>query len=546
VKALRALVTDRRRAQRGSVLSGVLIMVAFLAIISGALMTELSTNFVLSHDLVNRVQTQATVSSAVELALNQLQGAPLNAACPAPNAVSVNGQTAIASVVSCAAVIDKRSPQSFIRIASSDPFQVDGTHAVLPGLDDYLVGDSGGTLYDYQLGQATPRWSMDLGGSVTGPPLVSADPFDGGAFIDLVPLSGPNCDPSPNCVAAVLDDAGTQTLQCSIATGLVATRPALSKNFGSVAFFGDVNGNVTAYDSGGCGTACVQDQDGAGCGTVANGFDIAQGPVVVSCTSCGKATDEIYFVVTPTAGGNSQLARFTYTSRQGLSYVGALPLPYSNAIGLAIEPAGPPTRMVITFQGGGVAVVQADTGGNLSLSVRTALGTGISAAPYWCTCPGPINLIGVGGNNGSLYLLLPDANLQLYSRSPAGPRIRTTPAADGAGNWYVAADDGRLYEVQKAAGTTMTQAASYGLAGAFRSSPVVGPCQLDVCIYLASTDARAYLVDLDARDVVLTACVGASSSGCSGVNPRLWTSVEIGVAGNAETVHVQGWSYYSP
>ena len=46
MKELRALLSDRRRSQRGSVLSGVLIMVAFLAIISGALMTELSTNFV--------------------------------------------------------------------------------------------------------------------------------------------------------------------------------------------------------------------------------------------------------------------------------------------------------------------------------------------------------------------------------------------------------------------------------------------------------------------------------------------------------------------
>jgi hypothetical protein len=441
-------------------------------------------------------------------------------------------------------VIDRRSPQTFTPIASSDPFQVDGTHAALPGLDDYMVGDSGGMVYDYTLGQATPRRTIDLGGSVTGPPFAMADPNDTGAFVDLVPASGPTCDPSAHCVVAISDDGSTRAVSCTIPTGLVATRPALSKNFASIAFFGDVAGNVTAYNlscgAGGC------DPDGMACGTLPPGFAITQGPVVVSCRSCTRRTDEVYFVMAPIAGGNSQLARFTYTSTGGLNYAGASGLPWANATGLAVEPAGPPTRMVITFQGGGLDLVQVDAGGVVSPVSTASIPGGISGAPYWCVCPGPSNLIGVGGNNGSLYLFLPDANMQLYASSSGGPQIRTTPTADGAGNWYVVADDGRLYEVQKAGGATMAPAASFGSAGAFRSSPVIGPCRQDICVYLASTDARAYLVDLDARDVVLTACLGTASSGCSGVNPRLWTSVEIGVAGNAQVVHVQGWSYYSP
>ena len=171
MKTLRALLADRRRSQRGSVLSGVLILVAFLAIITGALMTQLSTNFLLTHDLVERVRTQATVNSAVELALNQFQGASLNSACPTPNSLSVNGQTSVATVVSCATVIDKNSRQTFSRIASSNQFRVDGTHAVLPGMDDYVVGDSGGRLYDYPLsGKGVPRWpAFDLGGSLVIP-----------------------------------------------------------------------------------------------------------------------------------------------------------------------------------------------------------------------------------------------------------------------------------------------------------------------------------------------------------------------------------------
>ncbi|HXJ49556.1 MAG TPA: hypothetical protein VNF91_10345, partial [Candidatus Acidoferrum sp.] len=74
---LLALLRDRQRSQRGSVLSAVLIMVAFLAIISGAITTELSTSFLLSQNLLNRVNTESTVNSAAELGIDQLQGIQL-------------------------------------------------------------------------------------------------------------------------------------------------------------------------------------------------------------------------------------------------------------------------------------------------------------------------------------------------------------------------------------------------------------------------------------------------------------------------------------
>jgi hypothetical protein len=531
----------------------VLIIVMFLAVISGALMTALSTNFLLSNNLEDRVQTEATVSSAAEVALNQLRATPLNAACPSQAPLSMNGLMAVASVAGCAAVIDRRSPQGFTRIGSSNAFQVDGTRATLPGgLDDYVVGDSRGRLFDYPLGwKGSARWIFDLGGSVTGPPLVLPNPTDFGAYLDLIPASGPSCNNSTYCVAVVSDDASTRSLLCSISTATVTGRPAMSKNFGNVAFFGDSGGTVTAYTApcGSGGGGCAQDPDGPGCGGGPGNYAIQQGPIVLPCSGCGRATDEIYFVVAPAGGGNSQLIRFTYTLNQGLSDPqNPLRLPWAGATGITSDPTG--TRLAITFQGGGIAVVQVDASGNPTLAATTTLqpGTTISGAPYWCNCPGG-NLIGVGGNNGSLYLLqyglVPDPNLQLYARSQGGFSIRTTPATDAAGNWYFAADNGRLYEVQKGAGATMTVAASFGSAGAFKSSPVIGPCQQDICLYLASTDTRTYLVDLDARAVVITACLGTMTSGCSGVNPRLWTSVEIGVANNPQVVHVQRWSYYS-
>src|SRR5205823_9402073 len=59
LKAFGARLREGSRSQRGSVLSAVLIMVAFLGILSGALMTELSTNLLLSTDMVNRVAVEA-------------------------------------------------------------------------------------------------------------------------------------------------------------------------------------------------------------------------------------------------------------------------------------------------------------------------------------------------------------------------------------------------------------------------------------------------------------------------------------------------------
>ena len=140
--AILALLKDRRRSQRGSVLSGVLIMTAFIAIISGALMTELSTNFLLSHTLLNRVANEATENSAIELSLSQLQSTQLNAPCPALVPATVNNQTASATYLSCWPTVDRRSP-SFSQIGSSSgAFNVDGTHVQLGKLNDYIVGDN--------------------------------------------------------------------------------------------------------------------------------------------------------------------------------------------------------------------------------------------------------------------------------------------------------------------------------------------------------------------------------------------------------------------
>jgi hypothetical protein len=325
------------------------------------------------------------------------------------------------------------------------------------------------------------------------------------------------------------------------ASGLVQSQPASGVNFPNIVFAGDAAGHLYAMDVVTSGT-CDNETP-----TLPTNGPVVAGPLVFPCnTGCGgRRTDDV-FVLT-SSGGSSQLQSFAYSSYQGFTASGAdLTLPWGNASGIAVENSTLPSRVAVSFAGGQVAVVQIDASANLSRTASVGLTAHFGGAPYWCHCPGSANLIGVGGDNGHLYVL--DSSLNSYATYAGSQAIRTTPAVDGAGDWYFGADDGHLYEVQKLPGATaMVQAANLGSAGgAIGSSPVVGGCQVGICVYLGSTDSHTYLVSLDARDAVLTSCISTAPPACSGVNPRLWTSVEIGMASNPQAVHVQGWSYYSP
>jgi hypothetical protein len=535
---LRALLQDRRRSQRGSVLSAVLIMVAFLAIISGAISTELSTSFLLSRNLLNRVDTESTVNSAAELGINQLLGRQLNTTCPgAVTTPTLNNLTATATYLSCEAVIHRGESTSFgTPIASSNPFSFDGTYA--RGLNDYVVADAGGTVFDYNFGSSVARWKIGLGGSVTAPPAVIPDPGDAGEYLDLVPLSGSPCAPASYCVA-VLSDDGSQNkpqLQCTMASAAsVDSQPApgISSGF---AYVGDSAGNLYAMDLTSNEPCTVEDKTGVG-------DPIVAGPVAFRCqTSCGgRNTDELLVVTSNST--SSHVVTYSYSGRGFKAPIGSLSLSWPAALRIALDGGTLPARLAITFSGGVVALVLVDTRATPTPGPSVGLSTGILGAPFWCHCPGPVDLIGVGGGNGTLYVL--DTNLATYGTFSGGSGIRTAPAADAMGDWYFGADDGQLYEVIKQ-GLSMVKVASYGPAsGHVGSSPVVGTCPAGICAYLGSTTSNLYELALDARSAVITACISTSSPACSGANPRLWTNVEIGVSGSPRTVHVEGWSYYS-
>ena len=550
MKALRALLADRRRSQRGSVLSAVLIMTAFLAVISGALMTELSTNFLLTNHLVNRVATEATVNSAMELALDKLQHASLGQGCPSlPQANLTNG-TAVANYVSCALVVDSRSTQ-FRRTPVSFPLTVDGTHTVLPaqGRNDYLVGDASGNVFDYSFDQMRLLWTKPLGGSVTGPPQEVPDQNNQPqGIVNLVPVSNPNpgaspgCGPANFCVAAIGGgrgdgDADDQTLDCFMAAGAAVTaRPAAGTgNNDDLAYFGDGAGNLYAYDTDE-GACALEDS-----ALIAGGPAVVAGPLVFSGSG---GTDHLYLLVSD--GASSSLVHYTYKSSQGLRFASSLPLPAPQAIGMALEPGNLPSRLAVAGAGGQVALAQIQSGFGVSLLASTSVPTSIAGAPYWCQCPGG-DLIGVAGGNGGLYVL--DTSLSTNATFPSGgPAISTSPTADAGGDWFFGAGDGNVYEVQSQAGqATLALIARYGSgAGPLSSSPLLGGCNTTwICVYAGSSDAL-YIVPLDARRAVVTACMSTAPPACSGSNPQLWATVEVGSASSLNTVHVRGWSYYSP
>jgi hypothetical protein len=532
MRAVRAVMKDGKRSQRGSVLSGVLIITAFLAIIAGGLMTELSSSFLLSRALTHRVDNEATVNSAVELALNGLQTTPINSGCPAPAGANLNSQTAVATYVSCWPTVDTRSLGAITTpvVNSAEAFNVDGTFASVPspGGNEYLVGDSGGMFYRFGFGQNSPS-TVPLGGSITGPALAMPD----GRTI-LIPVAnstaGRGC--SGNCVAILT--LGSSTPCYVQANGNVSSRPVAAINYSNVAFAGDSSGAVVAYDTTGCSNE-----------TQAQPIQPVVGLVAFKGTPNTKpATDEVYALEGDSTG--SQLVHYSYSdNKHGVAAlsvrggtIGNLP---ANPVGLAFDQATLPARLVLTFASGAVALVQVQQNFSMSLAGTSSVPANVADAAYWCHCPGPADTIGIGGKNGTLYLL--DANLNRTATFAIGAPIFTTPAADGAGDWFVAADDGNLHEVPAlAAAPKPPLTFGAGSFGQVRSSIQLGACGAWICAYLGSINTNIYLVPLDARDAVLSAAITSSPS----ANPHLWASVEVGSSSSAQTVHVQGWSYYSP
>ena len=537
--ALRLLWAGRR-SQRGSVLSGVLIITAFIAIISGALMTELSGNLLVSRTLLDRVNNEATDDSAVEVALSQLQAASLNSPCPNGATASVNNTTASTSYLRCWATM--RQTQLTAVGGGGSAFPVDGVHGTANGLDDYVVGDNGGTLYDVQFGHASPRWSVSAGTAVTATPLIIPLPGSASQVLDVVPVAGHVCG-AENCLNVFLDTPGSTSPPTALCVapgvdGTIQAQPGASPTQAGLVYFA-TGPALFATD---VSQPSQQQCDFESSATIPNNELLQAQPIALVCTKGSCSGGDYVYTVVGTASATHLLA-WTY-SKSSLKLVQSYALPWGNVSGVAVSGTTSPVTMAITFGNGEVELAQVSSTGSVSLGAQAPTGTTVSDAPFWCHCPGG-DQIGVAGQNGALYLY--NSSLQAIATYPAGgSAIITTPAADGAGNWYFGANDGYVHEVQQVQGqANMAQVDTFGQIGHTTSAPVLSSCSIGICIYLGSSNDSAYLVPLDSRRAIISACISTTPPACSGDNPRLWAKVAVGGYLTPQAVHVEGWSYYS-
>lgn len=575
MKQLQLLLHDRRRRQRGSVLSALLIIVAFLSILIGALLTELTDSFVVSRELVARAGVEATATSAVELAINQLQAGPVPPVCakdtsanPSPprpetwTLTSLNGHPATVSQT-CKGILPE-----VVKIVAPGSFTVDGVRDTRAGRNRYLVSDSAGQLYSYKFGQttATPGWPIWLGGGPSGPPFTAADP--NGSVNIFVPVAKPGGTCAGHCVVVFNDTGGQPSFHCDLPANSLADGVAGgSGNFPGYAFFGD-SGHLYAFDARSNHTCTSLAQSPTVGGKVAGAPLVFPGRV----TNGGDTkSDEVFILVTSSSGTNLQHWRFTETIDEGggeggsnqtlrsWTPVGNLSLNGSNAVGYGISLAAPPWNLVVATASGRLDLVRisGSSGSSYTMSAGASIvlpnGATTAHAPYWCNCPGNVDLIGVGGTNGLLYLFDGGLNVAYsYDGQPDGrPAINTTPMADPNGEWYFGANDGSIYNVEiPVSGPQMFKAARFGRGGAIASSPIVGACPNGPCLYFGSSSAGSYFARIGSTRVSdLRACVSsaAGSTTCA-ANPRLWARVQIGPGGiwGGSGVFVQGWSFYSP
>jgi hypothetical protein len=578
VTRLRKLLGDRRRRQRGSILSAVLIIVAFLSILVGALMTELTSSFLISRTLVTRMQNEATVTSAVELGIHQLQGRAVPPVCAWDSSglpsFTLNGSHAVVTETCTEIYPDPPDPLAV------GAFTIGGVRDTSAGRDRYLVSDSSGLLRAYAFGQVTPSWALAIGGPPTAPLLPKTD--SNGSSVLLVPaaISGPGC--AGHCVALFNDAGGAPTFRCSMrASTTVTTTPAAevsssrSFNFPDYAFFGGSGaaGRLYVYDAA-AGGSCAQ-LASAALGGVAAGAPLVF-PGTVSGSRDRTINDEIFVLVTNSNSTNLQHWRYTEVTenRDGggdttisLSQVGNLSLIGGNAVGYAVSSTVPASgttlSLAVTTAPGRLEMariaVRSGPSYNMSLGPSTILpnGDATARAPYWCHCPTGQNqnqkqdLIGVGGNKGFLYLFHSGLTQPPAYTYDVQVGINTTPIADANGDWYFGTIDGSIYDVEiPMSGQQMFKAAKFGPGGRIASPPIVGACPGGQCLYYASSTAGSWFARLGGTRVIdLIACVSsASDSTKCAANPQLWARVEVGsptvVGGRG--VYVQGWSYYSP
>jgi hypothetical protein len=555
-----------RRSQRGSVLSGLLIIIAFLSIIGSALMSEISSQFLMTRNLVDQVTAQATVQSGMENAIAQLQtrAVPFRCSTDQPNPIAlpsaVNSQWAAANQIRCLSIV----PDVAGSLAAGG-FTVDGTHVAIGAHNIYLVGDQNGNVYSYQFGQTAQLWKRTVSNAVTAPPYEMAY---GGHFLAAVPNGSS---------VTLLNDLGpSASVACPISTSsTVRARPGLGAgtSFPTYTFFGDDSGSLYVADPSCQAPAPPSTPLG---GSVVGSLLVLPGTVTTNerTGACPIDGDEVQFTTTTvdvialiSSGSSSSLVDLAYAQDTAGSDTDTCwitnntrTLSFGNATGVSFYSSGSTTLAAVGFAGGEVqlATITASSarGGSsgftytLTRGQSVSLGGSMSRAPSWST-----NGSSIGVADGPSFFLF-DSGLKALFRYDGTAAINTSPAADIRGDWYFGADDGYVYDVEPpAAGTTMFKAARFGPGGQIRSSPMVGStgdgCSGNVCMYFGGASSGTYFVQLgNIRVMELRSCMtsGTSSTSCvtaSANNPSLWARLEVGdpTYMQGRSVNVIGWAY---
>jgi len=443
-------------------------------------------------------------------------------------------------------------------------FAVDGVHATTGGQDRYIVADSSGLLRIYNFGQIAGL-SVPIGGAPTAPLLTKGSGLASALLIPAA-IGGPLC--GGQCVALFNDGGVVPIPVCYMpASTTVTATPAIettaggSPRFPNYTFFGGSGtaGQLYVYDTS---AACLLKFSTPLGGGVIGAPLVFPGQVTNGRNA--SVNDEIFVLVSDGSSTSLQHWRYSETTNgivtSSLTKVGSSPTLFGGgaagyAISSTVPVSGSSLTLAIAGTSGRIATVRIAVNGGPSYSMSVvssiALPGGVSRPPYWCHCPTG-DLIGVGGTNGSLYILPPALAVPWsYSGLADGsPAINTTPMADAKGDWYFGANDGAVYDVEiPVSGSQMFKAARISSGGTITSSPVVAPCAGGPCVYFANSSASYLLRIGTTRISDLRACVtaGAGSTVCA-ANPRLWARVQVGPAAiwGGSGVFVEGWSFYSP
>src|SRR4029077_2243375 len=171
--------------------------------------------------------------------------------------------------------------------------------------DLYVVGDSSGTVCSYQFGTSLPIWSLNLGTTITGPPMAMQDAAcqgggpcpdtggTGGANADityLVPIAGgggSGCS-ATSCVELLGQDVPKPPdVRCWMpASAAVTSRPAAGQVFPQIAYFGDSGGTLYAMNA--TEFSCAKQASATNTGTAG----IVAGPIVFP----NGSHDEMYVI----------------------------------------------------------------------------------------------------------------------------------------------------------------------------------------------------------------------------------------------------------